>query len=218
MLSGEKLTFLKQFAQAIAKQFGQDCEVVVHNIDAAKAESHIEFIENGHVSSRSVGEDASHVVLEAMRKDPAELHDRLAYLTRTHDGRILKSSTLYIKAADGQLDGILSINYDISALLTVDRALKALLAVEADVPDKEPQTIPQTVNELLDDLIRESVKKVGKPVALMNKEDKMTAIQFLNQNGAFLITKSGDKISKFFNISKYTMYGYIDAKQGNSVN
>ena len=57
------------------------------------------------------------------------------------------------------------------------------------------------------------VAMVGKPVALMNKEDKVRAIRFLNQNGAFLVTKSGDKIAKYFGISKYTLYSYIDTKQ-----
>ena len=69
------------------------------------------------------------------------------------------------------------------------------------------------IHDMLDDLIQQSVVLVGKPVALMNKEDKVKAIQFLNQNGAFLVTKSGDKIAKYFGISKYTLYSYIDAKQ-----
>ena len=34
----------------------------------------------------------------------------------------------------------------------------------------------------------------------MNKEDKVTAIQFLNDSGAFLITKSGDKVANYFGI------------------
>ena len=54
---------------------------------------------------------------------------------------------------------------------------------------------------------------VGKPVALMNKDDKVKAIRFLSENGAFLVTKSGDKIAKYFGISKYTLYSYIDSKQ-----
>ena len=56
-------------------------------------------------------------------------------------------------------------------------------------------------------------KKLGKPVALMNKDDKIRAIQFLNENGAFLVTKSGDKVAKYFGISKYTLYSYIDANK-----
>jgi predicted transcriptional regulator YheO len=62
----------------------------------------------------------------------------------------------------------------------------------------------------LDDLIEQSVALIGKPVALMSKEEKVAAIQFLNDAGAFLITKSGDKVSKHFGISKYTLYSYID--------
>ena len=45
----------------------------------------------------------------------------------------------------------------------------------------------------------------------MTKEDKIKAIQFLNDSGAFLIMKSGDKVSNHFRISKYTLYSYIDA-------
>ena len=52
---------------------------------------------------------------------------------------------------------------------------------------------------------------VGKPASLMSKDEKVQAIQFLNNTGAFLITKSGDKVSQYFGISKYTLYSYIKA-------
>jgi predicted transcriptional regulator YheO len=54
------------------------------------------------------------------------------------------------------------------------------------------------------------VKEVGSPVAYMSREDKIKAIKYLDSHGAFLITKSGDKISSYFGISKYTMYSYLD--------
>ena len=79
--------------------------------------------------------------------------------------------------------------------------------------EEKPKQITHSVNDLLDRLIEESVSLVGKPVALMNKEDKVTAIQFLNDSGAFLITKSGDKVANYFGISKYTLYSYIDVNK-----
>ena len=79
---------------------------------------------------------------------------------------------------------------------------------------KEPERITLNVSDLLDDLIRQADELVGKPVALMTKEDKIKAVQFLCRNGAMLITKSGDKISKHFGISKYTLYSYLDNKTG----
>ena len=81
-----------------------------------------------------------------------------------------------------------------------------------DRQQTEPEKITN-INDVLDDLIQQSVALVGKPVAVMNKDDKVKAIQFLNQNGAFLVTKSGDKVAKYFGISKYTLYSYIDSKQ-----
>lgn len=47
----------------------------------------------------------------------------------------------------------------------------------------------------------------------MTKEDKVKAIQFLNDSGAFLITKSGDKVATYFGISKYTLYSYTDVNK-----
>ncbi|EGO8071825.1 transcriptional regulator [Enterococcus faecalis] len=212
MLSDEKLTFLTQITKGLAGQFGENCEVVIHQINEDNINNSIVSIENGHVSSRHLGDGPSQVVLEALKKDPSELNDHINYLTRTHDGRILKSSTMYFKDENGQLDGIFAINYDITTLIAAESNLKSLISTAEPEEDKDPDYIPQDVNELLDDLIHESVKLVGKPVPLMTKDDKIKCIQFLNNKGAFLVTKSGDKVSNFFNISKYTLYSYIDAK------
>ena len=204
---------LKQLAGALAAQFGSNCEVVIHDLAAQNAEHPIVHIENGHVSGRKVGDGPSKVVLDHMLRGEEDPEDHLAYLTRTPDGKILKSSTIYIRGSKGKVTAILSINYDISALLMVDSAISGLISTPgSDREDQERITIVN-VNDLLEDLIEQSVALVGKPVALMNKDDKVRAIQFLSQHGAFLITKSGDKVAKYFGISKYTLYSYIDSKQ-----
>ncbi len=212
MLSDDKITFLTQIAKALAGQFGSNCEIVLHQISGENVENTIVSIENGHVSSRKIGDGPSQVVLEAIKKDPVELEDHVNYLTRTHDGKILKSSTIYFKNDDGTLDCIFAINYDITSLIAAETTIASFISIKDTTEEAEPGYIPQNINELLTDLIDESVKLVGKPVALMTKEDKIRCVQFLNDKGAFLVTKSGDKIANFFNISKYTLYNYIDAK------
>lgn len=197
-------------ASGIAAQFGDSCEVVVHDLSRHPDHS-IVFIENGEISGRKVGDGASHVVMEQLQTNDPEPQDHLCYLTKTPDGKILKSSTVYIRNSKGKVSAIFSINYDISKLLMVEGALHDLLSV-GDPQQSEPEKIVN-INDLLDDLIQQSVALVGKPVALMNKDDKVKAIRFLNQNGAFLVTKSGDKVAKYFGISKYTLYSYIDTKQ-----
>jgi predicted transcriptional regulator YheO len=208
----EQFNLLIQVAKALSIQFGENCEVVIHRITETSLDNTIVFIENGHVSARKLGDGPSYVVMEALEKDPNSLEDEINYLTRTHEGRILKSSTIYLKNDQKKLCGIFAINYDITNLLAAENVLKDFVSVSEQEQVKDAKYIPKDVNELLDELISESMNLVGKPVALMNKEDKIKAIQFLNNKGAFLITKSGDKVSEYFNISKYTLYSYLDAK------
>ena len=208
MLSASTLQFLFQLAKGISRQFGPNCEVVVHDLDSNDPNSSIVAIENGHVTGRKVGDGPSHVVLEALRSGRENLTDHLSYLTRTKDGKILKSSTIYVRDDDGEAIGIFAINYNITLMLAMEDNLKQFTATDQD--QREPERISRNVGDLLDELIEQSVKIVGKPVALMTKEDKVKAIQFLNETGAFLITKSGDKVCRFFGISKYTLYSYID--------
>ena len=210
-MESNRLEMLKQIADALAAQFGPNCEVVIHDLSAQNAEHPIVYIVNGHVTGRKVGDGASYVVVEQLTTNDPAPRDHLVYLTRTPDGKILKSSTVYIRNSKGKVSAILAINYDISKLLMVESAVHDLIST-GEPQQEEPEKIVN-VNDLLEELIQQSVSLVGKPVALMNKEDKVRAIRFLNQNGAFLVTKSGDKIAKYFGISKYTLYSYIDTKQ-----
>ncbi|MCI1721481.1 MAG: helix-turn-helix transcriptional regulator [Lachnospiraceae bacterium] len=215
-MSNSRLTVLKQIAKGLAAEFGSSCEIVVHDLSRKHVNNSIVCIENGHVTNRKIGGGPSSAVLEAITQHPETLKDQYAYLTRTDNGRILKSTTIYVKDDDGTPKYILGINYDITNLLAFESSVKSLTessdpqADNAEGTGDGPKHITQDVNELLDELIQQSVNLVGVPVPFMSKEDKIKAINFLNDAGAFLITKSGDKVSKYFGISKYTLYSYVD--------
>lgn len=204
----DQLNLLIQLAQGVAAQFGTSCETVIHDLTGGNMERTIVHIENGNVTGRKKGDGPSGVVLKALSKGPQQ--DHLAYLVKTNDGRILKSTTMYIRGAGNTIDYIFGINYDITGLITADSALHSLIETENEGP-REPERITHNVNDLLDALLEQSVELVGKPVPMMTKDDKITAVQFLNNAGAFLITRSGDKVSNFFGISKFTLYSYIEA-------
>lgn len=211
-----QIEFLARLAKAVAAQFGNKCEVVVHDLKSPDLSSTIVAIENGYISGRKLGDGPSNVVLKALHADPAKLHDKLAYLTKTENGKVLRSSTVFFRDEEGRLSAIFAINYDTSldmAYLQYLQDFTALGTEQEDTPSSA-EPIPNSVNDLLDHLIQESAKLVGKPVDLMTKEDKVRAIGFLNDAGAFLITKSGQKVCTYYGISKYTMYSYIEeAKQ-----
>lgn len=204
----------KRLVKALAMQFGPTCEVVLHDLTGGDPSHTIIAIENGQISGRKVGDGSSVIAAEAMEEADKQHQDRLAYLTRTHDGKILKSTSLFIRDDHGKVIGILGINMDLSLSLAVENTLHNLNS-NLD-PETEPQQITTNVSDLLDTLIQQSIRLAGKPAALMDKSDKIRAIRFLNDNGAFLITKSGPKVCQVFNISKYTLYSYLDEAKSSS--
>ena len=125
MPEASTLQFLFQLAKGIASQFGPNCEVVVHDLDSNDPESSIVAIENGQVTGRKVGDGPSHVVLEAAGR-PGEAPGHLCYLTKTKDGKILKSTTIYIRNDDGTPSASSALNYDITLMLAMENMLRQL--------------------------------------------------------------------------------------------
>lgn len=203
------LKALKKIAEGIAEQFGSNCEVLIHDVAPKAVDSKIIYIKNGHVSNRKLGDGPSQIVLESSQREIKKLKNNYGYLTKTKTGKMLKSSTLFFSDTTGKkLKYILSINFDITNLVAAGSAIQTM--VSSSVKKKEcVVNIPNSVNDLLDNLIEKSVAFIGKPAPIMTRDEKQKAIQYLNEAGAFLITRSGDKISKYFGISKYTLYSYI---------
>lgn len=207
MLDIQLKNTLCSLAHAIAAHYGKSCEVAVHDLTVDNAaDSSIIYIENGDVTGRKVGDGASAVVLEELSRAEQNREDRIGYFTKTSDGKVLKSTTVYIRDDKGKAIAIFSVNHDITALSV---AAAALTELTAPATASEPEKITPHVEELLDELLWRSTELIGKPVSLMNKDDKQRAVRWLNSKGALLITKSGDKIAAYFGISKFTLYSYL---------
>jgi predicted transcriptional regulator YheO len=206
----DEIDFLSSLVKGIAKQFGKNCEVVL--LDLTQYEKYgsglIVLIENGHVTGRKVGDTGTNLGLEVLRGTDQE-GDKYNYLTKTKDGRMLRSATMYIRNSQGKPIGCICINFDITGLMMAENAIKEftdLSKINTDVKE----VFVNNVNDVLAVLIQEAQELIGVPVAHMTKEDKMKGIKYLDQKGAFLIQKAGDKICDYFNISKYTLYNYLD--------
>ena len=198
---------LKVIAHGLAIQFGPSCEVLIHDLQG-DLDTSLVYIENGTITNRHVGDGPSHVVLDVLNCDDGR-EGRFGYLTKTKDGRILKSSTMYIRDDNGNVAYLLGINQDITEFVMMHRSLESLIGIgQAETGTVEK--ITTSVSELLDDLLLEAERLVGKPGPLMNKVERLKAISYLNEKGAFLISKSSEKIAEYFNISKFTLYSDLN--------
>ena len=205
----DEMDFFSRLAKGIAAQFGNKCEVVLHDYEE-DYDSTIVQTENGHITGRSVGECGTNSGLEVLR-GTVERGDEYNYITQTKDGKILHSTSIYIRDDEGKAIGALCINWDVTEMYACQNVLKDIIGIDAAEGVKE--VITNDVSDLLDSLIQDSIRYVGKPVASMTKEDKIKGLKYLDAKGAFLIKKAGEKITKFYDISKYTLYNYLEQQE-----
>lgn len=144
---------LKSIMKLIARQFGDKCEIVLHDWSEGYDKS-IVAIENGHVSGRKVGDPGSNLGLEVMRGS-SDGTSQYNYVTRTKDGKTLRSSSLYLTNDEGEKIGALCINFDISDILTAQKTLGYLSMIEQGQEEK----FVNDVSELLETSVYKGYKQ-----------------------------------------------------------
>ncbi|OAS23676.1 helix-turn-helix transcriptional regulator [Paenibacillus oryzisoli] len=209
----DEFEFLTDMVTGLAAQFGENCEVVLHDLTGSY-ESTIVAIANGHITGRKIGDPGTNLGLELLRGNHVN-GNKFNYLTQTKDGRILRSSSIYMKNKAGKIIGSLCINTDITDLMVAEKTLKNLINPAGEQTEVK-ESFVTSVSDLLDALIQEAQEIIDKPVAVMTKEDKMRMIQLLDAKGAFLIKKGGEKICTYLNISKYTLYSHLEEGKSNA--
>lgn len=201
----------------LQNQFGDSCEIILH--DLTKDYNHtIVDIRNGHITGRKIGGCGSNLGLEVLSGN-VENGNRYNYIIHTRDGKILRSSSMYIKDDENRTIGCLCINLDITETVRFEEFLKSYNQYEMKEQEHPVEIFAENVGQLLDYFCLEGEKMIGKPAAEMNREEKMQFISYLDQKGAFLITRSSQRVMELLQISKYTLYNYLDtirAKNGSS--
>ena len=195
--------------EAIGSSFGKNCEVVLHDIK--NVDKSIIAITNGHVTKRTVGCPMSEYGLKTLRLGQYD-KNIVNYKKKTSDGRILKSTSMFIKDENGELLGLLCINYDISEFIIVKSIIQELTSVSDDAVLIEDDTPAEfdNINEVLNSIVDKTIESFGKPVAFITKEEKVNIVEILNEKGVFMIKGAIDHVAKVLCVSRYTIYNYLD--------
>lgn len=211
-LSEEK-EFWTQLVDMLEQQFGVTTEIVLHDL-TKDYENTIIDIRNGYITGRKIGGSGSNLGLEVLAGTVQD-GNRFNYITQMKNNRLLRSSSLYIKDDNGKVIGSLCINTDITDSVKFETYLREHNRYSVDtLTEEDPEVFTADVNQLLEYLLQKGQAQVGKPAAVMSKEEKLQFLKYLNDKGAFLITRSGDRVQELLGISKNTMYTYLDMIKG----
>ncbi len=73
--------------------------------------------------------------------------------------------------------------------------------------------LPQ-LHDALDRLIEGVERELGGRLEDLSREDKQQAIRLLDERGAFVLRRSVEDVADAFNVSRITIYNYLNAVKG----
>lgn len=201
----ENKELFTEILDLLEKHFGSNVEFVIHDLKL-DYEPTIVDIRNGHITGRKAGDTGDLLGLKALHNDPsANCYNTLNY---TESGRILCSSTFFFRNRKGKAVAAFGINEDITESIKYEQYLHAQNRVE--LMGDPMELYRGDVNKMLDYLIDSAILEVGKNASAMTREEKLHIVESLDKKGAFLITKSGQKVCQALEISKFTLYNYLE--------
>ncbi|GEA15923.1 MAG: hypothetical protein PWR22_1797 [Moorella sp. (in: firmicutes)] len=204
------LEAMKPVARGIAATFGKNCEVVLH--DLSEPSSSLIF-KAGSVTNREIGAPVTNLVLEALQRYGDATEDLIGYLNRTKDGKVLKSSTIFIRDNSGKIIGCLCINFDLTEFQLAKNILEDFCQLK-DLAEagfeRTQEQFARDINEVVDNVVENVLQELGKPVPVMTKEEKVKAVEMLDDRGIFLVKGAVDVVAQALAVSKYTIYNYLE--------
>ena len=175
-----------KLTEFLGHTLGPDYEVALH--DLTDRNRSIVAIANSHVSGRKLGAPLTNTALKILRDKSYESQDYLLhYRGVSADGRILRSSTFFIKQ-NGKLIGMLCINFDDSRYHAVSEEILRLCH-----PDKFVDTNFQ----------------VGLSPLRLTPEERMEIIAGLEADGIFLLKGAVKPVADALQCSQASIYRYL---------
>lgn len=206
--------FFIRFAEGLQKFLGDKCEIVVHDFRQGFEHS-ITHIINGKVSGRSVGGPPRGAMISHADEDIDQYQESHIYFftgTNGHAGQIFKSCTTLISDENNKIIGSVCLNLDVTDFIFAQTALQNFVQYSTPVLStmRDEDVAFENVDDVLTYYMSQCEQTVGKPMSLMNKAEKIQSLKYLNDKGVFKISKANVLLCQAFQISKYTLYSYLE--------
>ncbi|MBB4685691.1 aminotransferase class V-fold PLP-dependent enzyme [Amycolatopsis jiangsuensis] len=192
----ELLAALVPAVDGLAAMLGPGNEVLLH--DLSRLPDSIVAIA-GDLTGRTVGGPMTDLLLGLVRRGTTQ--DLTNYRTHGPDGRAIRSSTLFLRDAEGVAIGCLCVNSELPG------------AAPAETPVGD-ETFPPDVDSLQRFLVHRAIGKAGIPVELMKKRHKAAVVRELDEAGYFLIKDAVDHLAGHLDVTRYTIYNYLNEIRG----
>ena len=203
----EKYRIIGEF---ISKCFGNHIEVVLYDLR--------NFEKSGiKIYSHITGRDEKVPITEfSLNLLEDKIYEKENFITNSKgviEGKILRSSTLFIKDDDEKLIGMLCVNVDITKYISMSKELEEFAYFGLDKNKVKKSKIiadfPKSIKEMINITLSDYLSKNGYDWQRLNKEEKLYTIKKLNDKGIFNLRGGISEVSDALKVSEPTIYRYL---------
>lgn len=203
--------FLTRFITNLGEFLGPGCEVVVHDYRKGFDHTVVEIV-NGELSNRKVGDSPRGGLIVSFGKNVSTVDQPHIYFFTNRAGRHFKSCTTFIADEEERVIGAVCVNTDITELTLHANTIQRFIEQKKPeaLPVAEENVFVNNVDDVLQHFLQQIEYLIGKPMSFMSKDEKIRALGYLDEKGVFKISKAAVLLCERFNVSKYTLYSYLD--------
>lgn len=219
----DQMEYARKMVYFLGETLGENYEIVLQDVPEQK----IVAIANGGVSGRTEGAPLTDLAVKMIASREWETKDcKLNYFGKTKEGKVLRSSTYFIKEKD-QLLGMLCINIDISRFKEAGDVLQSLAGFiknadygetdieqgkEEEVRDKDVtiENFSVSLTDKISSTVEKELEQYGNiPASRLSRSEKLGIIEKLNREGVFLMKGAIGIVAQELDCAESTMYRYL---------
>ena len=203
-----KLQAVLQTIDGLYETLGCRYEVILH--DLSQLEQSIVAV-RGNITNRKAGGPPTNYLLKFLRKYGDEAPNQINYRNETSDGRVLRSSTMFIRDEDGHIVGSLCINQDLTDYIVASKLIQENISFQESEEKVEgtEEVFAHDISEVMEVMVSGELEVMQKPVAYMQKEDKLAVVESLEEKGIFDIKGAVEYVAERLGVTNFTVYNYL---------
>lgn len=195
-----------QLVEGLSQMLGHRYEIVLHDLSCV--ESSIVAIA-GNVTNRRLGGPVTNYLLSLLNKYGDQAPNSINYKNVTPEGRILRSSTMFIRDDEGHIIGSLCINQDLTDFIVMSKLSEEMVTFQQSKGDETEELFVHNISEVMESMVKSELDLVSKPVAYMQKEDKLMVVESLAKKGIFDVKGSVEYVADELGVTNFTIYNYL---------
>jgi len=195
-----RLRILAEIIGPLTRSLGANYEIVLHDY---RIPDRSVVAVAGRVTERQVGSAMSEIGLSILgERDRAQ--DRLNYLAKTPNGRIVNFSTIVLRDSHQRVFGALCINLDVTA---IRHAAAILDTLSGHHVEPKPTTFSNDIRDVIDVALREVLR--GRAAALLSRQERLDVFRALDARSIFSVKRAMSRVAAALSVSRATAYSCL---------